>query len=803
MNNLNDGIKPDMDAFAKAQQLRKEADALEKKEKMKIRILKLTEISEDPYYDQYLNQMLKDLESGKATPEQVGREADRTYRLYQQRMQLAAAQKAQQEGRQETRQEGRQETPAPGPDVNQITVQKELKVRDNGDETRGSAPGASVQTGSGKNMEFKVGAGIFSTVGAVFVLVAFVIFGFNFLNGVWQGICLYAAALAVLLISELILKRLNKTFSLVITGIGISALFISTVINYLVLKTINGAAAAIITFVIAFLSILLSRKKDAASIRMISILGCYISFLPIRGFESELSFLIMAGMLFIINLVSVFLPNQKNRTAISTVHIIAHTVFTGLMTGRILADGMGAMYPACFVIASLLLLNIIYLRQKQNNKLGFTIAFSIAIGFCVVFLISIFNFGYEMESEKLVLFYKLLTEVMAIVSAIVFFILWEKNKYRWIQYYFAAAIVVLFNGFSDYKLEVTIGILVIYILTKLLSGVRELTVLDCVLSVITAICGLFMTGQWYVWPFGVIIMLSVIRIRRMAVFHEIVITLFFILGILLQFDSNWTLPGCMGMLLACFLVFNHLPKLKSQKQLPYNIVNVVFAGCFQLCTLFCEEYVINSVAMLIGALSIIIMFSAKYGMAIRKKYLVLAGYLVFMILTANFQTPIIVSILLMVVAIGCVGLGFRVKDKIYRICGLVMAICVCVKLIVYDFRELEALSKAVLFLVVGIIALGISFLYIYLERKEDREEVKREEKAKTEAPNAGNEEAEAPDAENEEREVPDGGNEEAEAPDGGNEEAEVSDVENEKTGEAVEKKTEISGENIEGGITEE
>ena len=50
-----------------------------------------------------------------------------------------------------------------------------------------------------------------------------------------------------------------------------------------------------------------------------------------------------------------------------------------------------------------------------------------------------------------------------------------------------------------------------------------------------------------------------------------------------------------------------------------------------------------------------------------------------------------------------------------------MAIIVCVKLIAYDFSELETMAKAILFLAVGVIALAISFLYIYLEKKEDEE----------------------------------------------------------------------------------
>ena len=126
---------------------------------------------------------------------------------------------------------------------------------------------------------------------------------------------------------------------------------------------------------------------------------------------------------------------------------------------------------------------------------------------------------------------------------------------------------------------------------------------------------------------------------------------------------------------------------------------------------------------------IVVAFRERYGLALPKKYLLLAGFLIYMILTSHFKTPVIVSILLMVVAIGCVAAGFLFRDKVYRICGLIMAILVCVKLVVYDFGELESLPKAILFLTVGVIALCISFIYIYLEKREDREEkIQNEEK---------------------------------------------------------------------------
>lgn len=706
MNNVNESMNQS-DGFERARKLREEADALEAKARVRQRLLKLIDISRDPYYDQYLNQMLRDLEAGKATPAQVSREADRTYRLYQQRMNQG---KVQNEMRTHVVPQDEKETDF-GKCSNRINEQHAAFREEKPEQVAGK-----------DTIEFKIGAGIFSIVGAVFVLAAFVIFGFNFLEGFWQGACLYAASLIVVLLSELLLKRLNSRFSLVITGIGISCLYISTIINYLVLKNMNGLAASAVVLAIALGAILLSRKKDAASIRIISFFGCYICFLPIRQFETELSFLVMTGILLIINIVSIYLPNQKNEGVISTVHLIAHTIFTGITTGLALAGGMGAMYVAFFDIASLVIINMIYYRQKEKNEFYLKLIFAMALGFMAVFLVSVGSFGHGIDDERILLFYKLLTEVMAVVTSVVFFILWGREERRWIQYYFMAALIVLFNGFSDYRLETTIGFIAAFVLTRLLFKVKEIEILDCIFAVLMVLQGFYMCKTWYVIPFAVVLFASAFLIKRTFIFHEIVLTIGFVGGICFQFDGNWTLPACVGTIFLLFLLFNHLPGLKDQKQLPYNITNVIFAGLFCLCTVFCGEYYFNAVTMVIGAVMIIVVFRARYGLAIPKKYLLLAGFLIYMILTSHFKTPVIVSILLMIVAIGSVGIGFKLRDKEYRICGLVMAVFVCIKLILYDFRGLESIFKVILFFTVGVIALAISFLYIYLEKKEDKKE---------------------------------------------------------------------------------
>ena len=731
MNQFNEGTQKELDGFERARMLREEAMALEEKERMKRRLLQLIEISEDPYYDQYLEQMLRDLESGKATVRQVAKEADRTFALYQQRMGKTVQVPSVNQGM------------TPTPMQQNVSMQSNVPLQQEERKTSGAVDTAIPKTGQPlmqqqasvqaqkpvkqkDTVEFKIGAGIFSTLGAVFVLAALVIVGFNFLEGFWQGLCLYAAGIAVILLSELLVRRLSPKFSLVITGIGISSLFIATVINYLVLKNMNGLVASVLTLVIGLLSILISRKKDAASIRLITFFGCYISFLPIKGFESELSFLIMTGMLLIINLTSIFMPNQSNRSLIGCVHMIAQALFTGVVTIMVLADGMNVLFAAFFVVASLVILNLIYWQQRDEVKDWFSTVFGATVAFLSVFLVVTACFDHDLDNDMLFMFYKLLTEIMALAVAVIFFILWGKRPQRWIQYYFAAGIIVLFNGFSDYKLEVTISTLALFVVTRLLSRkIKELEILDCIIAVVFAVQGFWLIEEWPVIPFVIVALLAIPTIKKNYIFHEIVTTLFLYGAAICNVENEFAWLVSIAVLFALFLIFNHIPTLKGKAQIGYNVFVVTIAGLDCAGIHFCDEVWMRALVMVVGAIMVLVVFRKRYEMEVPKRYFILIGYLVYMIFACGFETPVIVSGLLMLVAIVCVAIGFWKKDKSYRICGLIMAVFVCVKLILFDFSELETLPKALLFLLVGVIALIISFIYIYIEKKEDKEEEER------------------------------------------------------------------------------
>ena len=713
-----------MDELQRAKALREQAGRLEEIGKVKKRLLDLIEISRDPYYDQYLKQMLRDLEEGKASPQQVQREMERTYKIYLERMRSGKNTQAVESGNQQPVQNRRDGQYLQQPEqMEQPTGTAESPVY-----TAVGQPG-NFHKGT---MEFKIGAELFAFIGSAFVLIAFLILGLHFLDGIWQGISLYAASLVVVLLGELLVRRISERFSLVITGIGIAGIYISDMVNFQVLHNIGAIAALVIALIVTAVDFWLGRKKGSVSIWLISLIGCYICFIPAKCYDTGLNLLVLTVILLLINLASAGLRMDRNTEAVKITHMIIHTIFSIVGTLRIYYAHLDVIYMILFIGVALAVLNLIYFMDREKQNAGLTVTYDILLGIMVIIFVEVgaildftnlFGYDYEMSN----LFIKLLTEVVALAIAAVFFLLYGQNRKRWIQYYFAAGIIFMFNGFSDYMLETTIGILLIFVITRLLQKEKDLTVLDNILTVLFFLQGAYMTQTWYAVPFAVVAVFAAVYIKRSILFQEITALYGILLMLFAQFHGDFVLPAAMVTVLILFWLFTHLPVQREANRYPYAMVTVVTAGLLSLCCPVVGEWYYNVLTMILGAVIILLVFREQYGMKVKRKYLCLAYYFDYMILTAGFTVPIIVSIIWMIVAMGCVAVGFKKKDRCYRLNGLVVAGVVCLKLLIFDFTGITSFYRAILFLVVGVIALAISFFYIHLEKKENEERLAAEE----------------------------------------------------------------------------
>lgn len=669
----------------------------EEMEEVRARLLRLRELSRDPDYNQYLDQMRKDLESGKATPGQVAREADRTYRLYQERFL------------------GQQS----------------------------------------KNTEFKIGAAIFSIVGAVFVLTAFILFGVNFLTGIWQGLCLYGVAVTVILISELLVKRLSVKVCGIITAIGTAGLFVSTILNYAVLGNMNELAALVVTLVISLFCIFLGRKRDSAALRLITVLGCYLCFFPGLRRDSEFVFLGRTVLLLVVNIAALFLSRQKNRRIVSGVHMAVCTAFMWVLPLLILPGGSaesflssqvlsGIIYMAGYLLGGLIPFNLIYFRERALDKPWFNVLYCVFLG------ISFFSAQYALllysdyADQEVAFFWGLMMELQILAVSLIFFVLWEKDRRRWSQYYFLMGSLLYLPVLATvYETAFPVGtagqeillavrcgvVMAVFLLTRFLSGVGELTALDGMTEVLAAICGLTGVGHQrieYTWVVGILLLLALGKAKRALLFHEIVLLLYFIAGdflpeALFPEEAGLGIPFKLGMILLLFLLVNHLPGLKRRRNLPYNIISVVLLFFCSTWIVAQDAYGGSILAMILGTAGVLVMFRPRYGMEFPHRYFLAEGYFIVMIFLAHFRVPAITSAFLMLAALLGIGTGCWKKDSRYRIFGMVLALFACAKLLAFDLFQLEALTKVIIFFIVGIAALVISFLYLHLEKGEKKE----------------------------------------------------------------------------------
>ena len=174
-------------------------------------------------------------------------------------------------------------------------------------------------------------------------------------------------------------------------------------------------------------------------------------------------------------------------------------------------------------------------------------------------------------------------------------------------------------------------------------------------------------------------------------------------------------------LLVLFIFFEHL---RDEQFYIFKYASAAVSGLLVVCSLqIASKYFVSLImVLLLGIALIFVLFNESYRLGGDSNKLVrnltLGIFLTFMIFAFRIDRPVITSVLLMVLAIICVGAGFVVKQKPVRLYGLLLALFVCAKLILFDFSGSGQSEKIVLFAVVGLLAIGISYLYMRLEKQE-------------------------------------------------------------------------------------
>lgn len=647
------------------------------------RIQNLINESGDPEFTRFLNQLGNALWQGHVDDMTARNELDRAYSVYQQNMQRK-----------------KQMTPEyiyPG-NVEQISEPVVPRKR---------------------NVEFTVGAGVLGVTGAIFMLVAFVIFAMNFMSGLVKGICLYAIAAAVILISELIVRKRQERFALGMTGAGISGLFLCTIINYTYLHIFNSVVAFVLIGITAIVAFIFSYKKASGILRIIALLGSVVCLFPMISYENEIEYAVTCGMVILIQLVAAFVPSKNESPMVRVWQMIVQCISLIMICVRAADQSIDNSLERVFVVLMIALLNILFTKAK--------IFTGSVVAYCVIYFINIVALPMGMLEYPNWL-YSLLP--LACIT-IIFTLLIKHPKCRWIPYWFYNGIVlssVYENSSADaYKWMGFICILLLFVWAKVCSKVKALHISECILSIITFVyllginegnCGTENISTVMLLILTICFIISVLAVNYWHAFYEVLITGATIICVFKLVPEMVRLPIITGILILSIFLFSLLRKGKAELSIKiYNIMALcIIAGCY-IAVIFVESIYIYLAMLLFGITLFVFLFEDKYKLQTRHKGLWIGCFLTYMFLVLDTEYPIINSVLLAATAILCVATGFISRTKPVRIYGIVMAIIVAVKVAVFDFMGMATMQRMLTFLIVGILILVISYLYILLEKK--------------------------------------------------------------------------------------
>lgn len=618
-----------------------------------------------------------------------------------------------------------------------------------------------------KNVEFAVGAGVLSVIGILFVLVALVMLGIHYMNGMVKGMCLYGIAVVILLFSEWYLEKKQRKIAVGVTGVSVGSLYLFTMINYLYFKNFNIWVAVGILLLISVLAVLLGRKRDWGGFPIISLAGSYICIFPIsavlsgvQGSGQAVHFGVIAFSVLVLNLLIVFVPVKKNRTLVNIVHLTANAVFSAAFIYLVFQDMENFSYLLFFLASALFVQGLVFYQLEKpyfdsgqhKGRAGNVAVYAVTASLLLMCFVALSLLAVR---DGFALLFRLASGVLLLVCAVLF-LLFRKSSLKWIQYWLLCPTLLLAYNLHIYVTEDGfvrvflhrsgsegwwgMGVtLAVFVLAKLLSRQKNLKVSELLITLFAALQAVAAFAEYdmlcqvsSLYPekqadmaagyfrglcFMGFFLLSLAALYYWkSIYEEIVMgVLGAFIGIL--FQNELTLAVLICILFAGVICFNSADFFRGKHIRIFNYVNLALMACLYLAAAFVKNHIAYGILLVLGVSFMVLAFREKFGMDFKTKHIIFVLFLCYMVLIWDIPVPVLKSLLFMVIAIGTVAAGFALRQKKLRVTGLILTLAACAKVVLYDFEGAKTAEKIILFLIAGLIALAISGIYLALEKK--------------------------------------------------------------------------------------
>lgn len=585
--------------------------------------------------------------------------------------------------------------------------------------------------------EFIVGAAVLSSVGGVFLLIALALVWVNYMDGFLKGMSMYLISGVFLCVSELLIRKVWLKLSYVLTSVGISGFYVSTMVNC---QSFNHFPVTVGLIIIAMFSVFVLLYGWARNIpwyRILSLLVFYFCLTLGRvKLGDEMYFLTIAFGL-AVGLLNALLPLKRQILALTVISMLAMVLLFDKPIG---IDWLGMVQELIYCMGAMLVLTLLLYRPLKisnaasHQKFDAGSSQDVDRTLCfVVYLVSLFFLYLWFIGAALsrnifspaLQFCMIGTGSICLVS---FAILW-KYREKWLIYLWFNILACTVYLTMELRDGEGIGwggwcLAVLLLISELLSlhrrPTRLLSVCRAVLTATACITVISVSGKVYVYVLLAILLAGIFLVNHWHTYYELAATYTLAWFVIKDLPIMLSLPVFVGVLFVGILLVNNIKRLRGSKPLIYNwgiLVGQIMAYLFLLMPI-CRNFYLMYFCMLIFGLSIIVLIlQEKYQLNCECKLFVAELFLAYLALTIHLNPSVIASILLMAVALAGVIGGFRLNQKSARICGLLFSLLACGKIVLYDFRGGPTIQRILLFLVAGVIAMIIGGIYIILEKK--------------------------------------------------------------------------------------
>ena len=592
-------------------------------------------------------------------------------------------------------------------------------------------------------LEFKIGSNLLNALGVIMILIAFITFGkyiySHYMSDVMKGFFLFLISSTVLYLGENVFQNKNPKFAIGISALGIGGLYASLVINYLVLNTINATGAIPTALVITGLSLLISYKHNSNTIRIIGLIGGYGCLVPINPLSIVESYVTII-ILLIISISNAYVSiNNKHFVTYSS---ILNSIICLLIASLEFLNINAAMI---YTLSMLILNNYVYIKttkESYESKDGVLISItnfillmssmtvldyvwtSIKNSFDMIQLLSITSFN-EVQLLSIIL-------VVYVISYI-----FAHEKLKAVLYSHMSLIYLQLISMQNEQLGIVYDILLnLLVIETICLAIKYKSQLLYTLSTIVAM----FTALNFMDADNILICITYIITFEFLMWYlseeykdSYLINVFrwtyltsLILGVSFSLYLNAAISFCIiGAI--CVLQVMKNTNIERYRYNGYKSDNkFILISTFILINLFSPWYTIESVIMLyLGCVILMMLANSKYtecdfmkknGLLMLSLYITYGIVLLSLHNSSSYMNDFILSIGLITFASINIVCGFKFDKPEIRKYGLILSLLVCAKLLIVDFYNYEFIIRAIVFFVVGVAILAISYIYSKLEQ---------------------------------------------------------------------------------------